>query len=97
MFGRFDYEPVGIMDATHLRWFTAKSLRSLLEHHGLTILQMSQTAGFNLSCYRSGMFRLIPTRLRNKFIGLGLRLFPLFCGAQHVVKAQVAISDESSQ
>jgi 2-polyprenyl-3-methyl-5-hydroxy-6-metoxy-1,4-benzoquinol methylase len=33
--GRFDYTDQGVMDRTHLRWFTPKSLRALLESAGL--------------------------------------------------------------
>lgn len=37
--GRFDYDPRGgIMDATHLRWFTFRSGRQLLERYGLRVL-----------------------------------------------------------
>lgn len=34
LFGRFDYEPVGIMDATHLRWFTEHLSMPLLRWLG---------------------------------------------------------------
>ncbi len=35
--GRFDYEPTGLMDATHLRWFTLDSLRRMLEDCGFEV------------------------------------------------------------
>jgi len=34
--GRFDYEHEGIMDRTHLKWFTARSLKRAFEQAGLT-------------------------------------------------------------
>jgi len=37
MLGKFDYEPKGIMDTTHLRFFTLSSLHTLLQHVGLEI------------------------------------------------------------
>jgi glycosyltransferase involved in cell wall biosynthesis len=37
MAGRFDYEPKGIMDPGHLRFFTLHSLHSLLQHVGLEV------------------------------------------------------------
>jgi glycosyltransferase involved in cell wall biosynthesis len=37
LFGRFDYEERGILDRTHLRFFTRRSARRLLTDHGWTI------------------------------------------------------------
>ena len=37
MMGKFDYEPKGIMDASHLRFFTLRSFRALIEHVGLEV------------------------------------------------------------
>jgi len=37
MAGRFEYEPKGIMDPQHLRFFTLHSLHTLLQHVGLEI------------------------------------------------------------
>ncbi|HEY1446908.1 MAG TPA: class I SAM-dependent methyltransferase, partial [Caulobacteraceae bacterium] len=34
--GRFDYEAEGVMDRTHLKWFTPRSLRRAFEGAGLT-------------------------------------------------------------
>lgn len=35
--GRWDYEREGIMDATHVRWFTPKTYRELFEGAGYTV------------------------------------------------------------
>jgi 2-polyprenyl-3-methyl-5-hydroxy-6-metoxy-1,4-benzoquinol methylase len=35
--GRFDYAPEGIMDHTHLRWFTRRTAIDLLTQAGLTV------------------------------------------------------------
>ncbi|MFL5296746.1 MAG: class I SAM-dependent methyltransferase [Phenylobacterium sp.] len=35
--GRFRYAPVGVMDQTHLRWFTPQSYRELFEAAGLIV------------------------------------------------------------
>lgn len=35
--GRFDYAPVGILCITHLRFFTAASLRALLDEAGFRV------------------------------------------------------------
>ncbi|NQT93335.1 MAG: class I SAM-dependent methyltransferase [Lentisphaerae bacterium] len=64
--GRFSYEPNGgILDATHLRFFTRASLRVLLEDVGLRVTLLT---GYNL------------VRRRYAFLKLLGRLFPtLFC------------------
>lgn len=40
--GRFQYEPSGILDDTHLRFFTRESARRLLEEAGLEVLRIEQ-------------------------------------------------------
>lgn len=35
--GRWDYEDEGLMDRTHLRWFTRETMRELMECSGLTV------------------------------------------------------------
>ena len=37
LFGRFDYTETGLCDATHLRWFTQRTIRNLFTNHGLEI------------------------------------------------------------
>ena len=37
LFGRFEYSNRGILDWSHLRFFTARSIRALLEKHGFRI------------------------------------------------------------
>lgn len=41
--GRFDYEPKGIMDAGHLRFYTMHSFRALLQRAGLEIQDLHVT------------------------------------------------------
>ena len=43
LFGRFDYAERGIMDHTHLRFFTRKSARRLMEENGYEILETKMT------------------------------------------------------
>lgn len=38
--GRFEYEEKGVMDRTHLRWFTPQSYRRLFEDSGLEVLDV---------------------------------------------------------
>jgi 2-polyprenyl-3-methyl-5-hydroxy-6-metoxy-1,4-benzoquinol methylase len=35
--GRFDYEESGVMDRTHLRWFTPRSFQQMFENAGITV------------------------------------------------------------
>lgn len=37
LFGRFQYSPRGILDSTHLRFFTRRSVKELLKNSGFTI------------------------------------------------------------
>lgn len=43
LLGRFNYSRVGILDETHLRFFTFKSARRLLEESGLAVIDISVT------------------------------------------------------
>lgn len=86
--GRFDYAPTGIMDATHLRWFTQSSIRSLFEACELRISEIRHTAGVDLPVYVSSTLRRIPRRWRDPGIRFLTRRLPLAFGCQHVVKAQ---------
>lgn len=44
--GRFDYDPVGgVMDSTHLRWFTKRSLTDQLQHAGWEPLRWARAHG----------------------------------------------------
>jgi len=88
LFGRFDYTEIGIMDATHLRWFYEGSLRALVESQGFTITDVRQSAGTFLWSYSARPpFKWLPAGLRDRLIGRLTRLFPGLFGFQHVVSA----------
>ncbi len=91
LFGRFDYEPVGIMDATHLRWFTAKTIADLVERSGFEVLEMRVTAGIGLPVYYRGLTGRIPGRFKPRLVRFLTRALPRLFGAQHVVKARLRI------
>ncbi len=88
LFGRFDYANIGIMDATHLRWFTEKSLKALFDAQGMKIVSFTATAGLWMSEYRRFPFTLLPRRLRESLIRGLTRVFPRLFGCQFVVKAE---------
>ena len=50
--GRFDYQDGGIMDYTHVRWYTFQSARWLLERHNLSILHAAASGAFPLPIIR---------------------------------------------
>jgi 2-polyprenyl-3-methyl-5-hydroxy-6-metoxy-1,4-benzoquinol methylase len=43
LFGSFDYRPRGILDRTHLRFFTRKTARQLLESAGYEVIEQRST------------------------------------------------------
>ncbi|WP_066063473.1 bifunctional 2-polyprenyl-6-hydroxyphenol methylase/3-demethylubiquinol 3-O-methyltransferase UbiG [Frankia sp. EI5c] len=45
LLGRFDYTETGVMDVTHLRFFTVRTARRLLEDSGLEILAAGASGG----------------------------------------------------
>jgi 2-polyprenyl-3-methyl-5-hydroxy-6-metoxy-1,4-benzoquinol methylase len=44
--GRFDYEAAGVMDRTHVRWFTPASYRALFEEAGFETLSVGPLAPY---------------------------------------------------
>lgn len=47
--GRFNYQPVGTLDATHLRFFTCDSGRCMIEEAGYRVLKFDPIIGGRLS------------------------------------------------
>jgi len=89
--GRFDYQPFGIRDATHLRWFTAKTIRLLFESSGLRLVSLGQTAGVTLPEYESRRpWRWMSRARRDPIIRALARRLPLLFGCQHIIHATPA-------
>jgi SAM-dependent methyltransferase len=44
--GRFDYVDIGVMDRTHLRWFTPASFRQMFERAGFIVDYVGPLGGF---------------------------------------------------
>jgi SAM-dependent methyltransferase len=57
--GRFEYTETGLMDYTHIRWYTFASARRLLERHGFTVVEAMVDGGLPLGPLR----RLAPKGL----------------------------------
>ena len=89
--GRFDYAPVGLMDATHLRWFTQRTVTRLFADAGLELIRIDHTAGTSLPVYHEMRgVRRIPQRFRDPAVRRLALAFPRLFGCQHVVLARAA-------
>jgi methionine biosynthesis protein MetW len=86
--GRFDYAQYGIMDATHLRWFTRRSIRALVEAAGFSVIEMHGSALLTLACYMQGMIGRVPVRMKAPLVQWSVRQWPGAFAAQHVVIAR---------
>jgi 2-polyprenyl-3-methyl-5-hydroxy-6-metoxy-1,4-benzoquinol methylase len=88
LIGRFDYASSGIMDATHLRWFTEKTVRALFASQGFDVLSISASAGTWMGTYKRFPFNLLPERMRDSLVVWLTRVAPNLFGCQHVIKAE---------
>lgn len=66
LLGRFDYQEVGILSWDHLRFFTLKTLKKMLQEAGLEI----EVLITNYLGWREKIARLWPTLLASQFITL---------------------------
>lgn len=85
--GRFDYRDCGIMDATHLRWFTRETLHRFFSNLGFFVTDHLYTVNTTMPGYSSAPFRWIPHR--RGVLKLLVRMFPDLWGCQHVVRARL--------
>jgi len=86
--GKFDYQDGGIMDATHVRWFTRSTLTALLANEGFAVAHLAGSAGLWMSEYHRRPMRLIPRRLRRMMVLALLRIFPRLMACQYVVQSR---------
>lgn len=88
--GRFHYQPTGIMDATHLRWFTLSTLRALIVSSGFTVTNCRATAGTSLpECMERRPLCWLRRGHRVRLLRFGCRFWPTMFGCQHVLKAKM--------
>lgn len=66
LFGRFNYTKYGILDRTHLRFFTFKTSKELIENAGFEILTVST----NFHGWRNTIAKIRPTLLASQFVFL---------------------------
>lgn len=89
LFGRWEYQDVGIMDATHLRWFTMKTYKRFIENSGLKIEAFRHTAGVYTPAYRGFSLHRAVNMIRRLILGTLVMVFPRLFGFQHFVVARV--------
>ncbi len=85
--GRFDYTERGILDKTHLRFFTRRTARALIKNTGYTLIKDTMTViplelALGLST-KGFVFKSL-----NRILGFFTRLFPGLLGYQTILLAQ---------
>lgn len=88
LMGRFDYAERGILDKTHLRFFTRKTIKQLVNEAGLEILSI-QVTPIPLELISSFFNTPIGSLIHAAFAGL-TSLFPTLLGYQFIVEAEKA-------
>ena len=68
LFGKFDYEAQGIMDKTHLRFFTRKTARNLLEETGFKIVKSDFVPSFPFPFFKKYLAKINPSLFAFQFI-----------------------------
>ncbi|MBI3013391.1 MAG: class I SAM-dependent methyltransferase [Elusimicrobia bacterium] len=85
LLGKFDYTPSGILDESHLKFFTLKTARSLIQDAGLAIQEFSFDWDNGLPKF-NGLFLRVP-RIGPWFLKQFYSLSPTLFGYQFIFKA----------
>ena len=83
--GEFDYEETGILDRTHLKFYTVKTAKSLLEEAGLVIQNVDFT-------YKSPHWFRIVRKLTPRLHTSMMKRYPEFFGFQIILFASLSAS-----
>jgi glycosyltransferase involved in cell wall biosynthesis len=81
--GMFDYDQRGILDSTHLRFFTRRSIRKLVERQGFTVRRI-ESVGLPLDALGMEGSKAHALRLVDRLL---LDLWPTMFGYQFIVEA----------
>jgi SAM-dependent methyltransferase len=84
LLGRFEYTESGLMDYTHVRWYSFASARRLLERHGFRIVEATVDGGVPLGPIR----RILPKRLLAPADRLACTLAPGLLGHEMLYVAR---------
>jgi 2-polyprenyl-3-methyl-5-hydroxy-6-metoxy-1,4-benzoquinol methylase len=86
LMGRFDYTDRGILDRTHLRFFTRKTIKALVQNAGLNVLSIKVTP-IPLELVSPFFTTALGKPIHAAFAGL-TSLFPTLLGYQFIVEAK---------
>ncbi|MCK9412228.1 MAG: class I SAM-dependent methyltransferase [Prolixibacteraceae bacterium] len=87
LFGNFNYQDCGIMDATHLRWFTRKTIQSFFQTIGFKIEKIDYTININLPDYKVRIpWRWLPLHVSKRIVRLLAKISSGLFGCQFVIK-----------
>jgi hypothetical protein len=86
LFGVFDYADRGILDRTHLRFFTRKTLAAMVKNVGLDIVSI-QVTPIPLELVSSFFISPVGKEIYSAFAWL-TSLFPTLMGYQFIVEAK---------
>lgn len=90
LFGHFDYQECGIMDSTHLRWFTRKTIQDFFKRLGFEITGLKYSVNIALPDYNKRVpWKWIPLNIRRRIIGFLAALWPNLFGCQFVIRAKI--------
>ena len=78
LIGRFDYEEGGVMDDTHLRWYTFETGKKLLEENGLYIEKAWVEGGIPFGRFT----RFLNTRIQKRIKKILYGISPGFFGGE---------------
>jgi hypothetical protein len=78
----FGYDQRGILDSTHLRFFTRKSIRRLIERHGFQIRRI-ETVGLPFDAFTTESSRPRWLGILDHFL---LALWPTMFGYQFIIE-----------
>jgi methionine biosynthesis protein MetW len=74
--GRFDYTPTGLLDETHVRFFTTRALETMLRDCGLSVVDRRASAGFcSYPMFRNPELRWQQRKLLRHALGRWPTLF----------------------
>ena len=85
LLGKFEYTDSGLMDHTHIRWYSFASARRLLEGQGFTVVEASVEGGLPLGPLRN----LLPKRLLLPLDRAACRAAPGLLGYEMLYVARV--------
>jgi len=82
--GKFEYTDTGILDRTHLRFYTVQTARELLETAGFAILEQEFEGGLPWR----GLRHVVPASLRRRLDDAALRRWPGLFAWQSLLTAR---------